>query len=158
MNTTGSSFLFFWLGYKLETKRKKQHEIGVTLIRCEDVLPGFLSFTLPFNNPFSSTTIPQLFTQKFYFLLFIFAKQSRLVSKMAARNTSSAGALEACGPAHWNAIGRHPSVLFSHWIRGAVDLLGVLDSFRAQRLMVGVYGEVKGVPGCLEIVRLTIIK
>ncbi len=146
-------------GIQIGKEKKKQHEIGVTLLRCEDVLPDFLGFTLPFNNPFSSTTIPQLFTQNFDFLLtlFLFAKQSRLVSKMAARKTSSAGALEAFGPAHLNAIGRQPSVLFSHWIRGAVDLLGVLDSFRAQRLMVGVYGEVKGVPGCLEIFRLTTI-
>jgi len=103
----------------------------------------FLSFTFPLNIPSSSATIPQLFTLYFYFLLFLFAKQSLLASKMAVRNTSSACVLEACGPAHLITIGYWPSALISHWVRGAVYLLTVLDSFRAQRVMVGVNERLK---------------
>lgn len=109
----------FWLGYKLEGKeKKKRHVIGVTR-RCFTLF----SWVAPFHLVSHSVPAQLLNFLRyiFYFLLFLFAKQSLRASKMATRNTSSAGALEVCGSAHRRAIGRRSTARIFYWTRGAVD-------------------------------------
>lgn len=111
----------------------------------------FLSFTLPLNIPFSFATIPPTFQGIFFIISYYFYSSNNHFSHQRWPPGTPPPLVR------WRRVNPPTqNALASHWIRGAVDHPAVVDSFRAQRVMVGVYGGVKGAPGCLKNVQTAV--